>query len=280
MGSPDIIGLQEVQDNDGAVSTQAVSADETYQAIVDAIAAIDGPDYGFVDIDPVRDRDGGVPGGNIRVGFLYRLDVGLTFADQPHGDAETAVEVLTLDGKPALSLNPGRIDPANAAFADSRKPLVVEFVYGGESLFVINNHFNSKGGDWPLFGENQPPEFESEIQRLQQAQVVHDFAAQILSVDPTAKVIVLGDLNDFQFSSPIKLLAEDILTNLVETMPINEQYTYVYDGNSQVLDHILASDAMLARFDSLNIVHINSEFDYKSRFSDHEPLVATFTLEP
>jgi len=278
--SPDIIGLQEVQDNDGAVSTQAVSADETYQAIIDAIAALGGPAYGFVDIDPVRDRDGGIPGGNIRVGFLYRLDVGLTLVDHPHGDAETAVDVLTQDGKPALSLNPGRIDPTNPAFADSRKPLVVEFIYGDESLFVINNHFNSKGGDWPLFGENQPPVFESEIQRLQQASVVRDFVAQILAVDSGANVIVLGDLNDFQFSPPITGLTDSVLRNLIETLPDNEQYTYVYDGNSQVLDHILASASMYEKFETLNIIHLNSEFDYKSRFSDHEPLIATFNMEP
>ncbi len=44
--------------------------------------------------------------------------------------------------------------------------------------------------------------FLSEVQRLQQAQVVHDFAAAILTADPNANVVVLGDLNDFRFSQP------------------------------------------------------------------------------
>jgi hypothetical protein len=279
MASPDIIGLQEVMDNDGSVSTQAISADETYQAIANAIQAVGGPEYGFVDIDPVRDRDGGIPGGNIRVGFLYRLDTGLSLAEAPEGDAVTPVALVETASGVALSLNPGRIDPMNLAFADSRKPLVVAFMLEGEPLFIVNNHFNSKGGDWPLFGENQPPLFESEVQRLLQAQVVHDFVAQLLSSDPDARVIVLGDLNDFQFSPPIDLLEGEILINLVETLPLEEQYTYVYDGNSQVLDHILVSEALFEDLAEVNILHINSEFDYKLRFSDHEPVMATFDLD-
>ncbi len=279
MASPDIIGLQEVMDNDGAVSTQAISADETYQTIVNLITAAGGPEYGFVDIDPLRDRDGGIPGGNIRVGFLFRLDTGLSLAEAPEGDAVTPVNLIQTEEGVSLSLNPGRIDPMNLAFADSRKPLVVAFMLDGEALFVVNNHFNSKGGDWPLFGEYQPPLLESEVQRLLQAQVVHDFVAELLSMDPGARVLVLGDLNDFQFSPPVDLLEGEILINLVETLPLEEQYTYVYDGNSQVLDHILASEALFQDLVAVNILHINSEFDYKLRFSDHEPVIATFDLD-
>ncbi len=157
MASPDIIGFQEIQDNDGSSSTQSLSANETYQAIIDAIEALGGPAYGFVDIDPELNRDGGVPGGNIRVGFIYRLDRGISLVDAPKGDAVTPTEVLNIDGNLVLSLNPGRIDPTNIAFADSRKPLVVTFLIGETPLFIINNHFNSKGGDTALFGAYQPP---------------------------------------------------------------------------------------------------------------------------
>ncbi len=279
MMSPDIIGLQEIQDNDGSVSTLAVSADETYQGIIDVIAGLGGPPYGFVDIDPIPDRDGGIPAGNIRVGFLYRLDRGLTLADAPHGDANTAVEIINLDGNPSLSLNPGRINPTHLAFADSRKPLVVEFNDAGESLFVINNHFNSKGGDTPLFGEVQPPLLESEIQRNQQAQLVGDFAADLLGLNPNSRVIVLGDLNDFQFSQPLKTLEGDHLINLINTLPIEARYSYVYDGNSQVLDHILVSDSLVEGLVSMDILHVNSEFDYTQRFSDHDILIATFDFD-
>lgn len=279
MASPDIIALQEIQDNNGSPDMAGVEADLTYQAIIDAILAEGGPHYGYVNIDPKAGNDGGVSGGNIRNGYLYRLDSGLTLVSAPHGDAVTPVEILVQNGKPMLSLNPGRIDPGNAAFTDSRKPLVVQFLYQGESLFLINNHFNSKGGDMPLFGEVQPPVLESEPQRVLQAQVVQGFVAELLAVDPAARVIVMGDLNDFQFSPPLEVLkADGLLTDLVETLPVEERYTYIYDGNSQVLDHILVSAALLDALDEFDILHINSGYDIEQRFSDHEVSLATFIL--
>ena len=36
-------------------------------------------------------------------------------------------------------------------------------------MFAIANHFNSKGGDQPLFGRFQPPVRSSEVQRHRQA---------------------------------------------------------------------------------------------------------------
>ena len=40
-----------------------------------------------------------------------------------------------------------------------------EFRYRGKPLFVIGNHFNSKGGDDPAFGRFQEPRRLSELQR-------------------------------------------------------------------------------------------------------------------
>jgi uncharacterized protein len=279
MGSPEIIGLQEVADNDGIAGTQAISADETYQGIIEAISSLGGPLYGYVDIDPLPGQDGGVPDANIRVGFLYRLDRGLSLVDAPHGDAETAVSVVDQGGVPILSLNPGRIDPNQPAFSNSRKPLAVMFLLDGKPLYVINNHFNAKGGDHSLFGAVQPPILSSESQRLQQAQIVHDFVASILAIDNESRVIVMGDLNDFHFSAPVQVLKGDILQNLIETLPDAERYTYNYDGNSQVLDHILVSENLMGSLVSLNILHLNSEFDYMRQFSDHDPVLATFWWE-
>jgi predicted extracellular nuclease len=277
MAAPDIIGLQEIQDNDGTGFATA-EADQTYQGIIDAILNLGGPPYGFVDIAPIPEADGGAPAGNIRVGFLYRLDRGLSLATAPYGDAKTPVEIRDNRGVPTLSLNPGRIDPTNPAFYDSRKPLVATFLYQGEPLFVINTHFASKGPDRDLFGEFQPPLLDSEAPRMDQAQVVHDFVADLLSIDPGARVVVLGDMNDFYFSPPIDLLEGEILLNLIETLPLEERYSYIYDGNSQTLDQMLASQGMMSGLVSMDVLHINSEWDYESRFSDHDPLIATFSL--
>jgi uncharacterized protein len=278
LGAPDIIGLQEIMDNDGSEGEDAISADQTYQGIVNAILDLGGPQYGFVDIDPIPGAEGGIPLGNIRVGFLYRFDTGLRLFDAPPGESRTPIQILDENGAPTPSLNPGRIDPNNPAFFSSRRSLMLTFDYRNERLFLINNHFASKGGDRSLFGEFQPPILDSEVQRLGQAQAVHDFVTEILAIDPDARVIILGDLNDFQFSSPIQSLKGQILINLIETLPVPERYTYIYDGNSQVLDHILVSNALSDDLVSMDVLHLNSEFDSASRFSDHDPVMAIFEL--
>jgi predicted extracellular nuclease len=277
--SPSIIAVEEVQDNDGATNTTTVSASQTWGKLIQAISAAGGPTYSYRNIDPVDDQDGGEPGGNIRVGFLFRTDIGLEFVPGTAGGSTTAVQVLST-GNPsdrvALSHNPGRIDPANSAFASSRKPLAGHFRYGGKSLFVVANHWNSKGGDDPLFGRYQPPRRPSETQRGQQAAVVAGFVRQILSIDPAARVVVAGDLNDFEYSNAVRTLIDAGMTDLPATMPDAERYTYVYEGNSQVLDHILISPSLAATSYGYDIVHVNSEF--AAPLSDHEPQLVRLTL--
>jgi predicted extracellular nuclease len=276
--APDIVAVEEIQDNTGAADDGTVDADVTYGKLIDAIAAAGGPAYQYRQINPVNDQDGGQPGGNIRVGFLFRTDRGLAFVDRGNAGPTDADSVETdASGAPILKYSPGRIDPTNPAFDDSRKPLAGEFTYHGHRLFVIANHFISKGGDDPLFGRFQPPENSSETQRHQQAQIVHDFVASILARDANADVVVLGDLNDFQFSNTLQTLDGTILHDLINTLPVSEQYTYDYEGNSEVLDHILVSDARFgpSRF-QYDVVHINSEF--RDQLSDHDPQVVRLLM--
>ena len=83
-------------------------------------------------------------------------------------------------------------------------------------------------------------------------------------------MVVLGDLNDFDFSATANILVGGgTLTDLPRTLPLAERYTYVFEGNSQVLDHILLTRA-LTRFD-YDVVHVNSEF--ADQVSDHDPQV-------
>src|SRR5205085_207959 len=84
-------------------------------------------------INPVNDRDGGEPGGNIRPIFLFRMDRGLSFVDRPGGDSTTPTTVMDVGGTAQLSFSPGRIDPTNTAWNSSRKPLAAEFVFNGNS---------------------------------------------------------------------------------------------------------------------------------------------------
>ena len=268
--SPDIVALMEVQDNNGATNDAVVDATTTFNTLIAAISAAGGPAYQFRSINPVDDQDGGEPGGNIRVGFLFNPGR-VTFVDRPGGGSTVAVSVVPVGDHAELSFSPGRIDPTNTAWTSSRKPLAGEFQFNGRHLFVIANHFNSKGGDDPLFGRFQPPTRSSETQRHLQATIENDFLQDLYLTDPNAPIIVLGDLNDFEFSDTVSILKTDgVLVNLVDQLPPDERYTYVFEGNSQVLDQILVSPPVAAfGAPEIDAVHINSEF--AAQLSDHDP---------
>ena len=275
--APDLIAVEEIQDNNGATDDGVVDATTTYNTLIAAIAAAGGPTYQFRQIDPVNDQDGGQPGGNIRQGFLFRTDRGLAFVDRP-GGTTSATTVKDDAGTPRLSASPGRIDPANAAWTASRKPLVAEFTYHGQTLFIIANHLIAKVGDDPLFGHHQPPIFATEPERKLQAQVLHDFVNSVLQIDPAANVLVIGDLNDFQFSTSLSILVGSgtpVLSDLVNALPESERYSYDFQGNSETLDHILASPHLAGQC-VLQPIHVNAEF--ADQASDHDPMVARVTV--
>ncbi|MDF2935162.1 MAG: hypothetical protein K0Q90_535 [Paenibacillaceae bacterium] len=272
--APDIVGLVEVQDNDGETDTGIMDADQTGAALAAAITAAGGPAYLYTDISPLDKQDGGAPGGNIRTAFLYnpaRVTLSPSVNDRKGG----STEAVNYDGQSGtLSVNPGRIDPQNAAFSSSRKPLAAQFLFRGESVIVIANHFNSKSGDNGPFGSTQPPQLSSETQRHQIALVVNGFVKSVLAANPDAHVVALGDLNDFQFTPTADKLKGGELDNLIDKLPKNQQYTYTYDGNSQVLDHILATKTLAARSE-VDIVHVNADYPVsRGRLSDHDPVLA------
>ena len=275
MKAPDLIAVEEVQDNNGAADTGVVDPSVTIGTLITAISTAGGPTYSYRQINPVNDQDGGEPGGNIRQIFLFRTDRGLSFVDRPGADSTSATTVTNVGGTPQLSFSPGRIDPTNPAWNSSRKPLAAEFLFNAQRLFVVANHFNSKGGDQPLTGRFQPPTHSSEVQRHQQATVEAGFVQDIRAIDPNAKVVVLGDLNDFEFSETVHILEGAGLVDLYDTVPLAERYSYVFQGNSQTLDHILVSGPLAAR-SSLDVVHVNAEF--ADQASDHDPSVARIVL--
>ncbi len=282
LGSPDIIGLQEIQDNSGSVDDGTTSASETLQALADAIVEAGGPQYAFIDNTAIIDgQSGGQPGGNIRTAFLYD---------------PTRVDLVEGSVQPVGSQAPGE------AFDGARLPLSATFEFNGEAVTVVNNHFSSKGGSSPILGTTQPfedlqedPNVNGSLdERRVQAQAVNDFVDGILDTDPDANVVVLGDMNEFEFVSPLAILEGTvistnagestapggvaILANLVNELPEDELYSFIFQGNSQSLDHILATGDL---FDTaaIDIVHVNTEFgETPDRGSDHDPVVASFTI--
>lgn len=272
LAAPDIVALEEIQDNNGPEDDGEVAADQTLDKLVEAIVEAGGPRYEWRSIDPEDKADGGQPGANIRTAFLFNPER-VRANDRPGGDATTPTEVKRVAGKAALTLSPGRVDPANPAWEESRKPLAAEFEFRGEPVIVVANHFSSKGGDQPLHGRLQPPNRSSEAQRLEQAKSVNSFTKDVLKAERNARVVVLGDINDFEFSDTTKALtAGGALRSTAYSLPRNDRYTYVFEGNSQILDQTLVSPG-IRRYD-YDIVHTNAEF--ADQASDHDPQVLRF----
>ncbi len=274
MNNPDIVGVTEVQDNDGP-DKGGPKANESYERLIQQIQASGGPKYKYVNIDPDMNEDGGQPNANIRVGFLYNPKRVQFDKSIQKGDADSAVSYKNGN----LTLNPGRIDPNNPAFDDSRKPLAAQFKFRGEQVIMLANHWNSKGGDTPIFGKQQPPVLNSENQRVEIAKSVGRFVEQVHKDNPDANIVSVGDYNDFQWTKALKTFENFNMTNMMHSVPASERYTYNYHGNSQALDHIFVSDN-LTDYTQLDPIHVNSDFtDMSGRASDHDPLLAQIDIK-
>jgi hypothetical protein len=238
--APDIIALQEVQDNDGAELSSEVNASLTASTLIKAIGSVGGPTYEYREIAPKNGQDGGQPGGNIRVGFLFnpqrvKLQKVERFADDP-------------------------------AFAESRKPLVGEFLFNNTPITLVNNHFASKNGGTA-----------SNTQRKNQAIIVNKFVVDQLKTVPSANIVVLGDLNDTPASPPIKTLQGSELKNLVDNIPLTDRFSFVFRGSKEQIDQILVTPNLFSKGQpEIDAVHVNAGISGSA--SDHDPVIARFTV--
>ena len=167
------------------------------------------------------------------------------------------------------------------AFEGTRDPLLGIFEFNGEEVTLINNHMSSRFGSTPVFGATQPFAQAGEAEREAQALALNEVVDLLLANDPDAKISVLGDLNTFEFTDELTedlpgVGAEKVLTNLIGQLDGDEAYTFNFQGNSQVLDHIFVSDSLLPVAD-VDVVHVN--VDFSDFASDHEPVVASFLIE-
>ena len=277
LGAPDVLALQEIQDNNGTVNDGTTDATETMRRLADAVVAAGGPSYEFFDVAPVDGTSGGVPGGNIRNAFFY------------NPDRVSLVDYVSLT--PEVLADVGVTDPD--AFLGTRNPLQAAFKFRGKEFTVVNNHLSSRFGSTPIFGGPQPFVQAAEANREAQTGTLNEVVDSLIDqaqgnsvhASKAGRVIVTGDLNTFEFTNDIAEIlpgtgSDRVLTNLIDGLSDDNVYTFNFEGNSQVLDHMLVTDNLLdgAAFD---IVHVNVDFPRvdASVGSDHEPLVGRFAVK-
>lgn len=202
----------------------------------------------------------------------------------------------------------GGLFSGSATIRPGREPLVGSFTIDDAHVIVVGNHLKSKGGpqfgvdpleagDDPLYGAFQPPTRWTEIQlRHRQADYVRDLVDLLLAENPGASILVGGDMNDFPFGEPGEgqhTLARmmdsptDPLTNVIPLIPEDHRYTFIFEGNSQVLDHMLLNEEMAGLLRDQGIAHINTDYpsafgsnaSTSARSSDHDPLVSYFCTD-
>jgi predicted extracellular nuclease len=263
MNGPDVVGLQEIQDNSGSVNDGTISASATLQRLVDAIAVVNPSlQYSYIDNPFIgSETNGGQPGGNIRTAYLYN----------PSRIGATGIL------SPIVNATDQRTNTSNP-FYESRLPLASKFIFlpNGKVFEVVNNHFSSKGGSAPIMGTAQPFEALQENTTVNGSVENRKAQSKAIQAYVTGKTntIVLGDFNEFEFVSPVADLG-NIMTLLTNSIPPNERYSYIFQGNSQAIDHILISNDLSVGA-TAEYIHVNCEYTEtdKSRASDHDPMVA------
>jgi uncharacterized protein len=309
LNSPDIIMIEEMQDNTGAAGG-TTDASLGWQMLVDALnAAVPGAAYQWVDQEPVNGAEGGEPGGNIRVGFLYdtnRVQLGDLAADATIAERRQYTDRIgdgVRDAGDLIAFSDDMVasEINTADWSTTRKSLLGQFTFNGNTIFLTANHFTAKGGSGEFWQYNQDlsagqPSNEGWDRRVQQAEDVWHVLNLIQTGNPDAGVIAGGDFNDFYFYRPLEVVTGYVETdgsarsggarfdNLTLTLSEAERYTYTFDGRSQAIDHIIASQS-LASAATYDVVHINTGYnglgtgaDADPSLSDHDPGVASFSF--
>ncbi|CAE6343987.1 unnamed protein product [Rhizoctonia solani] len=290
--TPDVMWLQEIQDENGATNDGTTSAKGTLDALVAAIrsasTASGGAEvnYSWAQVDPIDGTNGGEPGGNIRPAFIYRPEV-LELVNFRQGTANDSAVVTGTSSNATINFNPALVSPENPAFVRSRKPLVAHFRVRATNatLWSINVHQASKGGSSPLEGDWRTPSNGAIEARVDQAKITSGFIKTILDADPTANIMIAGDFNEF-LSTPVAFdpyysVGMRDLDVVVNRDPV-ERYTYTFDMNNQQLDHALVSPAIWnsskAKVEWEHI-HVNTWRETTAlRASDHDPSVGRVRL--
>lgn len=259
-----------VRERLGGCTVLAVQEIEGKDAVWDDLTRALGPDYRFDyrESEDVRD---------ITVGLIYdgtRVEFQGSTASQSCTAVDYAVNYKRARGP--------RVDPdpceSGAYPLYDRPPYVANLVVASASrdrraeVRIVVVHLKSKRGD----------EAESGDRRVAQSRHV----AELLAGEPGAAPlrIALGDFNDDLGTPALESFGAFVNLYLRHTAP-SDQYSYIYNGRAQALDHIIMSSALDGYFLSGGPVHVNADFaeplpGVDGRASDHDPLVVRFRFQP
>ncbi|HEX2835481.1 MAG TPA: IPTL-CTERM sorting domain-containing protein [Thermoanaerobaculia bacterium] len=291
---PDVLGVQEaenltvLQDLATKINADAVTNSQPNPQYVAYLS--EGNDVGGID-----------------VGFLVKS------AEVSAGVPRVEVNSVTQIGAATTWIDP---DDNTPALLNDRPSLVLDAIVHRNAstsypLVVVNNHLRSLIG----IDSSAPDGLTTEGDRVRrkrqaQAEFLANYLQGRLTSDPNENIVLVGDFNAFEFNDgyvdPINVLSgtpppdnETVVTgdgvdlvnpnftNLFDTPPPAERYSYLHDGNAQNIDHAIVSAGLIASTSARRIEHPRINTDYPEterannasalRISDHDPVVAFFT---
>ncbi|MEZ4589976.1 MAG: lamin tail domain-containing protein [Chloroflexota bacterium] len=204
--------------------------------------------------------------------------------------AEFGYEPFLIEGNDSRGIDVGYLVRSDRATVESfaahdapdelfaRPPLVItvtaHLASGDQPVIVLNNHFLSLSA-----GEEA-----TEPVRAAQAAWNTEIIAELAATNPEAQFVVLGDLNSFFETLPLDTLEASGLQHVYRYLGEGERpYTYIFEGRTQTLDHIVVSPELFGRLVLVQPLHTNADYPVPDpedtsprRVSDHDPLVAIF----
>jgi uncharacterized protein len=268
----DVVGLIEIANDDGdALDTLVAALNSAQPDPADHYTAVHAPP-----LTPPTGLGGTYGTDAIRTAIIYRGSV-VTPTGPPPSDPELLnPEDPGFEGEPLFD----------------RPPAVQAFTpVGSDREFtVLVNHLKSKGSTNTQCGE--PDEFGGNCDDLRERQ-----AAGILDlVDELGadSALLLGDFNSYEEEAPIDVIREGGFVSTEASMPVEDRYSYSFDGEFGTLDYVFASGALAGAITGVDIWHINSAeavaYDYNTfnqaalyapdafASSDHDPALVGLEL--
>jgi predicted extracellular nuclease len=281
-----VIGLEEVE-----------GKDPVWNDLVAAISAQGGTAYSYDYYESIDPRD-------ITTGILYdpsRVTLNASSQEQGCSSTDYGVNYSNADNTYGRAV----ANPCTAGTYPlyNRPPYLAQLTLKNAgatrtlNVSVIVNHFKSKRGD------------ESKNLPRREAQAQH--VVDIMQAEHTAgrtNVVTLGDFNDVLSSTTLAKFNTNVggnpLVNLYPThVPANDRYSYIFSGESEVLDHFITTDELDDYFLAGRAVHINADYpdvenmgtdnctncvfsagvtapqdDTSHRSSDHDPVLTHYSL--
>ncbi|MEZ5422867.1 MAG: hypothetical protein R2682_07205 [Pyrinomonadaceae bacterium] len=210
-------------------------------------------------------------------------------------------------GKDEKFASPGS---PNEIYLNDRPPLLLKATVSDPktgvpfAFTVIVNHLKS------FLGYNDPKRQDAvRLKKRLQAEFLAKLVSARQKADPNERIILLGDFNAYQFSdgivdvigtikgtpaakdavlNPSEDLVNPDLVNLVDLITQTQRYSYNYDGNGQVLDHMIVTANFVPYVGGFGYARVNADFpeSYRSdatspeRYSDHDAAIGYFSIDP